>query len=140
MIEPITTAVLISGVVGYLTKTLKENKTFADFTKDFTSATVNWIRPLFLKDDQPKEVLENLQQKPDSEARQKAAEAAIATHIEDNPAARQWLEEMYAQIQQKKAKGEQVGDTFIQTITHTGSGNVAGRDINYGSDHKGGNS
>lgn len=142
MIEPISTAVL-SGVVGYLTKTLKENKTFTDFTKDFTSATVNWIRPLFLKDDrddQPKEALEDLQKDPDSKPQQDLVAATIAAYVAKNPDARQWLEEMYAEIQQKKAKGEQVGDTFIQTITHTGSGSVAGRDIHYGSDYKGGNS
>ncbi len=131
--EPITTTALISGVVGYLTKNLKENKTFTDFTKDFTSATVNWIRPLFLKDDQPKEVLENLQQKPDSEARQKAAEAAIATHIEDNPTARQWLEEMYAEIQQKKQreKSDSKGSILIIDSERVNTGDLSATgDIN----------
>ena len=42
--EPIT----IAAIVGYLAKTLKDNKTFKDFTTDFTDATVRWIRPRFL--------------------------------------------------------------------------------------------
>ncbi|MCY7358609.1 MAG: hypothetical protein LH609_14350, partial [Rudanella sp.] len=74
---------LTSAVVGYLTKTLKENKTFTDFTKDFTSATVNWIRPLFLKDDkedQPKEVLEDLKKDLDSEPQQNLVAATIAAY------------------------------------------------------------
>ena len=100
--EPVTTAAAISAVVGYLAKTLKDNQSIQDFFKDFTAATVAWIRPVFLKDDEtPKDVLANLQQNPDSQPRQDAAKNALAIELENNPQAEQFLKEMADAIQQK---------------------------------------
>ncbi len=132
--EPVSTAVAISGVVGYLAKTLKENKKFTDFTTDFTSATVNWIRPLFLKDDkddQPNEVLKKLKETPDSEARRKAAVAQIEAYVEDNPDAREWLAEMYKEIQQKKQKNNQEGSVIVTDSERVSVGDLtSGGNIN----------
>lgn len=111
--EPIT----ISLIVGYLAKKLKDNKTFQDFTSDFTSATVNWIRPLFLKDDgTPKEALEKLAANPESESRQKMIQASLEAELEENPKAKEYLQEMYRVIKEKEFKGEAIKITNSKNV------------------------
>jgi len=125
--EPITTTAAISTVVGYLAKTLKDNKSIQDFFKDFTDATVAWIRPVFLKNDEtPKEVLAHLQQNPDSQPRQDAAKNALAIELENNPEAEQFLKEMSDVIEQKHPgafnidnRGAKIGQQNIgSTVTN----------------------
>lgn len=129
--EPVTTTAAIAAVVGYLTKTLKENKTFSAFVTDFTSATVNWIRPVFLKEDEaPTDVLTDLKADPDDKLNTDAAEIAIAKAIRKTPEAEKWLQEMYAEIQQKSGS-DGLGATYIQTMTTHGDGSDnIGRDKN----------
>ena len=129
--EPVSTTVAISTVVGYLTKTLKENKTVSEFIADFTSATVNWIRPIFLKeDDTPKDVLADLKADPESKYNATAAENAIAKAADGKPEVEEELRKMYAEIQQKADKGG-LGDSFHQTMTTHGPGSDnIGRDKN----------
>lgn len=126
--EPITTTAMIGTVVGYLAKTLKDNKSIQDFFNNFTEATVKWIRPIFLKeDDTPKEVIEKLQQKPESPAKQEAVKAAIASELEDNPDAEVLLQEMYERLQAKAAKGETINILHSKNVVTgniTSSGNV----------------
>jgi len=119
---------MLGTVVGYLAKTLKDNKSIQDFFKDFTDAAVAWIRPVFLKDDEsPKEVLENLKQNPDSQPRQDAAKNALAIALEENPQAEKWLKEMSDAIQQKHPglfnidnRGANIGQQNIgSTVTNT---------------------
>ena len=120
--EPVSTALAISAVVGNLVKALKENKAFSTFVTDFTTATVDWIKPIFLKeDDTPKDVLADLKANSDDKLNTGAAEIAIAKVVRDNPEAEKWLKEMYAEIQQKADKGGS-GDSFHQTMTTHGPG------------------
>lgn len=133
--EPITTTAMIATVVGYLAKTLKDNKSITDFFNNFTEATVNWIRPIFLKeDDQPKEVLEKLQQKPESPAKQDAVKAAIASELEDDPNAEAFLKEIYDLLKTKEAKGETISIVNSKNVVtgniNTTSGNVHVGDSN----------
>jgi len=120
--EPITTSL----IVAYLAKKLKDNKTFQDFASDFTSATFNWIRPLFLKDDgEPKEVLEKLKANPESESRQKMVQAILESEMEDNPQAKDYLEEMYQVIKAKESKDAKISAEVINSV-QTIVGNVTG--------------
>ncbi|PLK46280.1 hypothetical protein [Emticicia sp. TH156] len=136
--EPVTTTAFIATIVGYLAKTLKENKSFQDFTKDFTGATINWIRPLFLKDDEtPKEALEKLAANPESEPRQKMIQASLETELEENPDAKEYLEEMYRVIKEKESGGEAIriinsknvviGDSSVQGNFIVGDSNTIGK-------------
>ncbi|UTA68064.1 hypothetical protein [Emticicia sp. 21SJ11W-3] len=132
--EPVT----ISLIVGYLAKKLNDNKTFQDFTSDFTSATINWIRPFFLNDDgKPKEALEKLKANPESESRQKMVQAILESEIEDNPESKKYLQEMYQVIKEKESKGEAIriinsknvviGDNSIQGDFVVGDNNTTGK-------------
>jgi hypothetical protein len=115
--EPITTTA-IASVVTYLATKLKDNQSIKSFLDDFTEATVNWIRPIFLKEDgTEKSAIQNLKKEPDSLSKQEAVKAVIVSKIEDNPAAEQWLLEM------AKIIAEKTGNTITQTNTMTVTGN-----------------
>ena len=123
--EPLTITALISTAVGYLAKKLKDNKSIQGFFDDFTEATVNWIKPIFIREDgTPKDVVKNLQEKPASPARQEAVKSTLAVAVEDNPQAEFMLREMLKVIQRKEP-------SFIKTntITTTGDGNKTYQDI-----------
>lgn len=123
--EPITTAVAISSVVSYLSQTLKDNKAFKDFATDFTAASVNWMRSIFLEeDDNPKEVLADLQADPTEELNVQAAENAIAKAVKKDAEAEKWLKEMYEVIQQKKADGQQVS-VHVENSERVNTGNIS---------------
>ncbi len=104
--EPISTTAMISGIVGYLAKKLKDNKDINDFFKDFTHATVAWIKPLFIEDEKPAPIISNLLVNPESKPRQDAIKNAIEIHLEENPTAEAFIKEMYAFIKSKEAKGD----------------------------------
>ncbi|NBA78263.1 hypothetical protein GOQ04_22075 [Emticicia sp. ODNR4P] len=120
--EPITTTALATSVVTYLAGKLKENQSVKAFFDDFTEATVNWIRPIFLKEDgTEKSAIQDLKKEPDNLAKQEAVKAVIVSKIEDNPAAEQFLLEM------AKAIASKTGNTTTQTntMTVTGDGNYS---------------
>ncbi|MET3129408.1 dTDP-4-amino-4,6-dideoxygalactose transaminase [Arcicella rosea] len=124
--EPITTTA-IASIVTYLATKLKDNQSVKTFFDDFTEATVNWIRPIFLKEDGSEEkIIQKLKENPDSQAKQEAVKAAIASEIEDNPEAKKWLQEM-AQIIATKT-----GNTNTNTMTVTGDGNYSFQGISGG--------
>jgi hypothetical protein len=152
--EPITTTAMISGVVGYLAKKIKDNNPAQDLFTDFTSATVRWFRPLLLTDDdKPKEILEDLKADTTDKLNIDAVENAFAKALKKDPQAEIFIKEMYDFVKAKESKGEiisfvnsknvligstinagsnvTIGDNNI-TInqTHSGSGdNVSGSKI-----------
>jgi hypothetical protein len=124
--EPITTTVAITSVVTYLAKKLKDNASIQEFFSDFTEATVNWIKPIFIKEDGTEEkVVQKLKENPESEIKQNALKTAIESEIEDNPEAEKWIKEMAAIISQK------MGDNITKTNTMKvkGDGNVSLQDV-----------
>lgn len=132
--EPVTTTIAISTVVGYLAKKLKDNKSVQSFFNDFTEASVNWIRPIFLRQDgSPKDVLSDLQVNPDSNAQQDVVKSTIAVALEKNSQAESIVREMAAIIQSKKDKGESItisSSKNVNTGTVSAGGNVMFGDNN----------
>lgn len=127
--EPITTTALATSVVTYLATKLKENQSVKGFFDDFTDATVNWIRPIFLKEDgTEKSAIQALKNEPDNLAKQEAVKAVIVSKIEDNPSDERWLLEMVKVIAAK------TGNTSTQTntMTVTGDGNYSFQGISGG--------
>lgn len=129
--EPLTTTAAISAVVGYLANTFAENKTFKDFTKDFSTATVEWIKPLFLKeDDEPKQVIQSLEKKPDSTARKKGVEAALEIAVEDNPQLASYLQALAKEILEKEKSEKSINITNSKNVV---MGNIqAGGNVSIG--------
>lgn len=133
--EPLTTTAMIGTIVGYLAKTLKENKSVKDFFNDFTDGTVNWIRPLFLKDEnQYEKIIEDLMKKPDSLIKQQQVETAIASHLEDNSADEVHLKAMCEKLQEMAKTDKSIMNIINSKNVVTGSiissGNVIVGDNN----------
>ena len=115
--------IAIATVVGYLAKKLKDNKSVQDFFSDFTEGTVNWIKPLFIKEDGSEEkIIQKLKENPESETKQAAVKVAIASEIEDNPDFAKQLEAMAAHIQKKIGGVSNEGST----VTVSGDNNIFG--------------
>jgi len=108
--EPLTTTTaMVTTVVGYLAKKLESNKQFQSFTSDFSDAVVKWIKPLFLrKDETPRDVLANFQEKPNDEKCQNEVKALIEQELKVNEDRLLLLREMVDTIESKKTNDEQI--------------------------------
>ena len=92
---------MISAIVGYLAKKLKDNKSINNFFDDFTETSIQSIRPLFLKeDDEYDKIIEDLLRNPDSPSKRGQVEMALASHVEDNPDDLKSLTEMYNKVRE----------------------------------------
>lgn len=131
--EPASSA-MIGTIVGYLAKTLKENKSIKDFFNEFSEATVNWIRPLFIMEEgKKKELLTNLEKNPESKPRQSAVENAMQIALEDDDSNLKYLAEMYEVIKSKEKTGSKqvtnessIGDNSSNNVVIGGI--ISGRD------------
>ena len=122
----IETVVLAGTVVGYLAKKVKENKDVKQFFTDFTSATVDWIRPIFLTDeDQPKEALSDLLSDPDEQLYQEGLKVEIAKHIKKNPNHEELLKLLVEEISKKEGE---ISSGYTVNQNHFGTGDNVGRD------------
>ena len=100
--EPVTTT-MINTIVSHLAKNLKSNSSVQSFLGEFTESAVNWIRPIFLKEDNEYEkVIADLLRNPDSAPKKNQVSSAIASHIEDNPNDTESLKEMYQKLTAKE--------------------------------------
>lgn len=126
--EPLTTTALISAVTTYLGAKLKENESIDNFFNDFTEATVNWIKPLFLKDDgTEKEAIRKLKENPESEARNNMVKSILEVEIEDNPDSKSHLENMYQKITESGGM-----NIIASKNVNTGDVNTQGGDFRIG--------
>lgn len=124
--EPITTTALISTAIGYLSKSLLSNKPFKDFTNEFSQAAIDWIKPIFLKEDNTsKEVLSDLEKSPEDNINIQAAEIALAKEIRNNPKHLENLKLLISEIEEKDKEFVQKSNS--QTIL--GNNNVGIQDV-----------
>jgi hypothetical protein len=131
--EPLTTSTMIGGIVAYLGGKLSKDKSINSFLSDLTEATVNWIKPIFIKDDcEEKEIIQNLKEKPESDARKKAVESAIEIGIEDNPEAISYINEIFEKISKTAEGGEIVNNIINSKNVNTGNVNTGGGDFRIG--------
>jgi len=130
--EPLTTSAMITSIVAYLGGRLSKDKSINNFISEFSEATVNWIKPLFLKEDSTeKEIIKNLKEKPDSEARKGAVESAIKVGLEDTPEAKDYLKEIFEKISNKEG-GKIVNNITNSKNVNTGNVNTGGGDFRIG--------
>jgi len=94
----ITTSAMIGGIVTYLSGKLAKNESISGFVNEFTGATVDWIRPLFLKEDgNLQKELEKLKANP-TPVKQNAIKTMLESELEDNKEAEQYIKEIYEKI------------------------------------------
>lgn len=124
----IETVALAGTVVGYLVKYLKDNKDFQKFTSDFTSATINWVKPIFLTDENnPTQLLQDLKDKPDEAIFQESAKIEIAKIVTKNPEILPLLKALSDEIMSRDKDSSIIKNT---TQIHYGIGDIIGRDKN----------
>jgi hypothetical protein len=114
--EPITTAAIATVVAHIAAKGFEE--VFKTSIGEFTKDSIHWLKSIFFKDEKPKEVLERLQEKPDSLARQDSAKAAIASALEDNPDDVKWLNEIVKVLEAR------TGNTIISHSKNVNTGTI----------------
>lgn len=119
---------MISSVVSHLVSKLRENKTIQDFFSDFADATVRWIRPIFLtEDEKPTEVLKDLGDAPDDRINTQAAENALAKAARKDPGGEDMIRAMYEIIKrtgEQKASNQIIHSKNVVTGSIHGSGNI----------------
>ena len=131
--EPLTTSAMIGGIVTYLGDKLSKDKSVNNFLSEFKEATVNWIKPIFLKDDgSEKEIIQKLKEKPESMARKKALESVIEIEIEDNPEASAYIKEIFDGISKTKEGEHIVNKISNSKNVNTGNVNTGGGDFRIG--------
>ena len=121
------TSALIGTFVGYLAKYLKERKNFKEFIGEFTDATISWIKPLFLKEDnEPTKEIEDLQKNPDDDLNKADVTTKLAKFFRDNPSNLPLLEDALNQLHEKDSGMARK----VVTQYHYGQGdNIAGDKI-----------
>ena len=127
-----------AAIATYLATKLKENKSITDFFNNFTEASVNWIKPIFLKSDgTEKKAIENLIAKPDDKNAQQAIQTLIEAKAEDDPNGEAILKEMVLKITAITGISPL---TKTNTISIIGNNNITLQDIiTSGGFHIGGN-
>lgn len=125
-----TTTEMIGGIVSYLGKYFSKDRSINNFISDFSEATINWIKPLFLKEDESeKDIIKKLKEKPESKARQKAVESVIEIELEDNPKAEEYIKEIFEKV--SKAEKEATTIKNSKNVLN-GSVNTNGGDFRLG--------
>jgi hypothetical protein len=131
--DPITTPLMIGGFVSYLGNKLAKNESVNSFFSEFTDASVNWIKPLFLTEEGiEKEMIQKLKEKPDSKARKKAVESALEIELEDNPNAEAHLKAMFEKLSKTEEGGKIVTTITNSKNVNTGNVNTGGGDFHIG--------
>ncbi|MDX1940178.1 MAG: hypothetical protein SFU99_06470 [Saprospiraceae bacterium] len=98
---------LVTTFLGYLVGNIKKSKGAEQAGDELSTALWKWIRPIFLKDEEP---LKALQANPDDTANQKEVAVKIEQHLNKNPEA---LSQFEVLVKQLEASGEKpVGNVY----------------------------
>lgn len=73
---------LVATLIGYLARTVKDSKVAEGAIDELAQATWNWIRPIFLKDDEP---ITDLKKDPEDTVNLQLVEATVIKHLRNNP-------------------------------------------------------
>lgn len=111
----------ISTTLGYLVSAIKKSKGGQQASDELSTAIWEWVRPIFLKDDEP---LEDLKKDPDNPINQQDVGTKIQKYLAKNPDAQASLE---ALLEKLKKAGENPAAVSIKQ-THYGTGDNVGGD------------
>jgi len=119
---------MIASIVAYLAGHLSKNKSIKDFINEFSSATVTWISPLFLKADGTLEPdIKKLAANTSSTAKKKRVETLLISELEDAPHAEAYIKEMYEKLQAKNSADTRIIKNVVYgTIETNGGSSIVG--------------
>ena len=136
MAELITTSEMAKTVVSYLAGSLKESKALKSFFTDFTDATVQWLRPIFLIDDkEEKRMIKDLIENPDDTDNLQEIETAIIKTVKKQPELESSLVELFKEIQTKTGNSEQKTNTINDSAKELLEKAMRSDEANFGTNH-----
>ena len=113
----VPTSAMIGAIVTFLGNKLAKNESVNSFFDDFSEATVNWIKPLFIEeDDTPTRSLEKFSTNPNSESKQALLKATLESELEDNPEAEQYIREIYEKISESEEVKEMLEEKAFKQL------------------------
>lgn len=131
--EPLTTSAMIGGIVAFLGGKLSKDKSVNNFLSEFSEATINWIKPIFLKeDDTPKEMIEKLIKDPKEQLYQDSIKNALAISVKENPEAEKYIQEIFEKISATEEDGKIVNNIINSKNVNTGNVNTGGGSFRIG--------
>ena len=111
---------MMCAIVTYMGNKLAKNESVNSFFDDFSEATVNWIKPLFIEeDDKPTRSFEKFKANPNSESKQKLLQVTLESELEDNPEAEKYIRKIFEKISQTEE-----GKIIISNSKNVNTGNV----------------
>lgn len=126
-----SSAAMAKTIANYLAGKIKKSKALDSFFEEFTEASINWIRPIFLKEDvTPKEVLQNLMDEPEDDLNLSDVSNAIQRKLRKNPDSRQLVQDIYNVIKAKEGEQKSInisgGNNALGNINATKSNIIIG--------------
>jgi len=111
---------VLASIMGYLIAGVKNNETLSNANKEISEAIWNWVRPLFLKDEDP---IIDFSADPDDKDNQKEVEIKIKKHLKKNPNDINYISDILKKTSTDSLKN-------IQTLSqiHYGTGDNIGGD------------
>jgi len=135
--EPVTLTVMISSFVAYLGSKIQNNEPISKFISDFSQATIDWIKPIFLKEDGSEtDISLEFSKKPDSPIRRRALESAIEMKLEDEPEGKLFIEEIFQSLSKKDDGQKAIATVIASKNVNTGNVNTGGGDFILGDNNK----
>lgn len=114
---------LAATAVGYLVAAIKKSKGGQQAAEELSTSVWEWMRPLFLKDEEP---LNDLKQDPEDVDNQQEVQAKVKKDLKKHP---ERLKELELILEKLQLEGQAPATTIIQQ-THSGSGDNVGGDKN----------
>lgn len=121
--------VLVKSIASQVMRGVAKNSEFKSFLNDFTSATVNWFRGLFLIDDDienPNDLGKMIISEPEDDDALSMLVSAIKLNVKNDATKLNSLKEIEDKL---SAQGLSSSDSKVSQI-HYGSGDNIGRDKN----------
>lgn len=128
---PLLTAATLVALYPFLIELAKKGaeKIVDTGSEKITEGSIDWLKSLFFKNNEPKNALKELINEPEDKENQNAIKAIIENSIEDNPEYEKYLQE----ILEKLPKIENTITNSKNVITgtvNTGGGNFINGDSN----------
>lgn len=112
---------LAATTIGYLISNIQKSKGGQQAADELSTALWEWVRPIFLKDEEP---IKDLKENPEDQDNQHLVALKIKQHLKKNPEDQVSLKNL---LEKLEASDQSPASVKI-TQTHYGSGDNIGRD------------
>jgi hypothetical protein len=118
---------LASVIVDLLGKSMKQPNELGRFITDFTNATINWIRPLFLIEEKENQDFKDFKENPNDDDNKDVVKARIKKALNNNEEMKTEFLKLITEISKDKSKTGAIINNVLgekNTFIQGGSGNT----------------